>query len=234
MLRARLPLPPESFRSLTMNRRACIAALSLAAAALPAAAQLSCDRAQRAGKLVCEDASVRALVREVASDMQRLNCTAPEDLQELATVHQGWGREQFSCERLPDLRSCVLRSLRAELDYFNAMPTCEVRQHPLKFESVTAGYLLAHPEVYQGGEVVLLGALVPDACEPGMRTLTGGIADLANQQLRLPVQFKSLPAEQRNALCSQQRVWGWPGQVRVDQAGRPHLYVTTLLGAPLP
>lgn len=217
-----------------MNRSAWIAALALAATTLPAAAQLSCDRSQRAGKLVCEDVSVRALVREVATDMQRLNCTAPEDLQELATVHQGWGREQFSCERLPDLRSCVMRSLRAELDYFKAMPACEVRQHPLKFESVTAGYLLAHPEVYQGGEVVLLGTLLPDACEPGTRTLTGGIADLANDQRRLAVQFKSLPAEQRTALCAQQRVWGWPGQVRVDPAGRPYLYVTTLQGAPLP
>lgn len=217
-----------------MNRSAWITALALAATALPATAQLSCDRSQRAGKLVCDDASVRALVREVATDMQRLNCTAPEDLQELATVHQGWGREQFSCERLPDMRSCVMRSLRAELDYFKAMPSCQVRQHPLKFESITAGYLLAHPEVYQGGDVVLLGMLTPDACEPGTRTLTGGIADLADGQQRLEVRFKSLPATQRNALCTQPRVWGWPGQVRVADGGRPYLYVNALFGEPLP
>lgn len=196
-----------------------------------AMAQISCEKGQ-VGALVCEDSHVKPLVKEVGGAAEALRCQRSQ-AEELRMVSGAWGRQQHACGSSADVKACVVQSLQDELKYLKGMQGCELAAHPVKFASVEPAYLLAHPELFVGSEVRVLGTLKLESCEPGSPS-TGATIQQMNSQAKLKVALKSVPADTRSFLCSREPFSEWRGTLTADGSKAPVLTVSEILGNPLP
>lgn len=196
-------------------------------------AQLSCNpKTGPVGELACKDQEVRALVRRVDLEAKRLGCVGTER-HELETVERAWGGRQYECSTSTDIRACVVRTLQSEVDYLQGMNRCEVTSHPVKFETTVPQYVLAHPNVFAGSEVSVMGQIALADCTPNATSLIGKIHEYENEKAAIEIRFKSLPDVQRSFLCKGP-ISAWRGTVRLTDKSAPYLYATDVLGAQLP
>jgi hypothetical protein len=195
-------------------------------------AQLSCGRG-KVGDLACNDQEVKAMIRQNDVEANRLRCVGAARY-ELKTVKVAWGRQQYGCVSSADVRACVVDKLQSEIDYFHGMARCEVASHPVKFEVPDPSYVLAHPEVFNGSEVLVMGGLTLVDCAPGATSVVGEVHEYEKESVALEIRFKSMPDKQRDFLCAKRPLAAWRGRLMLTDAQEPYLYSVDVLGVPLP
>ncbi|MEO3690633.1 hypothetical protein [Roseateles paludis] len=163
---------------------------------------------------------------------ESLGCNDPQRL-ELKAIRSAWGRDQAACRLHDDGVNCTQISLKAELRYLRETRRCDVNARPVRFSSPDASYVALHPNTYRDAQVSVMGQMSVDDCKPGAGSTSGSLRD-SGPGPSLPVEFSSLPDEQRTFLCTKQPFSAWGGVVRLRDDGRPYLFLTDVLGVELP
>lgn len=198
-----------------------------------ALAQLSCNpRDGRIGELACNDQEVKNLVHQVALEANRLGCAGLQR-HELKVVENAWGGRQYQCGSSADIRTCVVSSLQSEVGYLQGMKTCEITSHPVKFDTTVPSYVLAHPKLFLGSEVLVNGEISLADCNPGATSVIGKVHEYEYKKGAIEIRFKSMPDAERSFLCKRPTS-SWRGTVRLTDKGVAYLYATDVLGAELP
>lgn len=179
----------------------------------------------------CQSPEVRRLVDQVTAASESLGCDARQRL-ELKAIQSAWGREQAACRLHDDGAHCTQASLKAELRYLRETRRCDVNARPVRASSPDASYVALHPNTYRDAQVSVTGQMFVDDCKPGARSTSGSVRE-GETGPALPVEFASLPDEQRAFLCTKQPFSSWGGVVRLRDDGRPYLFLTDVLGVEL-
>lgn len=195
-------------------------------------AQLSCG-IDDVSALSCSDREVKTLIQDIKKYSAGLKCRGVVKA-ELETMKRSWGRTQSACIHSPDVRTCVVESLKSEKKYFQEMKTCRILSKPVRFDSVEPSYVLAHPAVFTDGEIEIVGRLKMSDCSFGSTSVSGKLYEYLKDQVYIEVEFKSMPAAQREFLCTKEPFSSWKGVVNLTPQGTPYLYATEVLGVVLP
>jgi uncharacterized protein len=182
--------------------------------------------------LVCADAEVGRLDRELNTEWKRLSCSGPAQT-EFRAEERFWLRDRNNCQNVAAVRDCVLGKLRERISFLRRLGSCTDERRFIRYAFTDPWYVKAHTDLYMGTKVTIFGSLQPSSCRAISSSASGIIAAARARDGRLRVQLKSLPPKQRVFLCAKRPAAHWYGEVRRDSRGL-YLYLADLLGAPLP
>lgn len=186
----------------------------------------------RVGALLCKDAEVMKLDKELNSAWKNVPCSKDEKAS-FVSEQLFWLRQRNFCGSADDARRCLLDETSKRIEFLKALTACDDSSRSMRYPMTDAWYVLKHPNLYVNTDVSIFGFVVPDSCQPTSTSTSGTLWSGKQGDKRINVVFKSLPADDRSFLCDKQPGSHWDGTVKHGASGIV-LYLTDILGKPLP
>lgn len=192
-------------------------------------------------RAICGTPALLAQDRELArryADMAK-HCGGERDAI-LEATQRFWMRDRNACSNdAVTAATCASDLNEARLSQFRKMrAACTFDEVAAELRYVDPWFVNKFARQFDGRRIHVHGSVRPDDCSRGAdetRAARGMLRewDKVRKLNTLRVVFRSLPALEREFLCTRNPGSHWQGEVRSDAAG-PYLYLTDVLGTGLP
>ena len=196
---------------------------------------MDCQRARFTPETtICNDPEMKQADTQIAQLYgYLLNRFFGDDRKIFVAGQEAWQRERNNCRNTPAAEfGCLRDKLEQRVVLLKA-----IAGDPSKLKDTVASYEFIHPWYldrfgtdYAGKRVNVFGSMKADICGAARLPLAGRIEYEGSS---VNVQFKSLPPIDVTFLCTKMPVAWWSGSVTIND-GHPVLYLTEILGRPLP
>jgi hypothetical protein len=188
-------------------------------------------------KALCASPALAGQETAVQRTLERSRRLCPRSARLLDATQVFWRRELMACHNIDPaggaIETCIGERLRERQQQLQELPpACDFRRIAHAPRYVDPWYVLRFGDLYAGRAIKVHGGMQLDDCESGAASLAGHLEGQRPGE-RLRVRFVSLPPEQREFLCAKRPSTHWSGTVERDASG-PYLYLTDILGQPLP